>query len=471
MSDIFLFSGTSEGRELSEFLTANRIKHDVFVATEYGEIVMEKSDYALIHRGRLNLQEMKELMKSENVRLVIDATHPYAVDVTANLKQAVEGDMEYLRVMRRLVRTSDLKGEDLPTYKVVSSTEEAIAYLETREGKILLTTGVKTLPAYSATSLKERLVARILPSRESLEMAYEAGLEPKQILAMEGPFSCEMNEAILREYDVRILVTKNSGERGGFLEKLRACRSLGVEALIIESKESGEGLSLKQAEQKILSMFDKIYICGVGVCNEKSLTVAARDAIAGASVLIGARRMISFGQTLNPDAECIESYNPDEILSIVQKREGIVILVSGDTGFYSGATKTYELLTEAGFEVELLPAVSSISYFASQLGEAYSDAALLSNHGREEDVIAELLRKGRIYTLVSGPEDVNAIIEKIRIFDDRTLVSVGYNLGGLDEEVYSFLAGEPRVASFDRKGLYVLSAKRMEEKIEEADRG
>ena len=54
------------------------------------------------------------------------------------------------------------------------------------------------------------------------------GICGKQILALQGPFSVEMNEAILKQYHINCLVTKRSGKNGGYQEKIEAAKRLGI---------------------------------------------------------------------------------------------------------------------------------------------------------------------------------------------------------------------------------------------------
>ena len=485
MDKIFVFSGTSEGREISEFLSENKIKHRVFVATEYGEIVMDASSYASINKGRLDFKMMQSLFEEDKPEIIVDATHPFAVEVTQNIKMAAEsvGGIKYIRVQRDLPLTEQLLREDYPNIEIVTSTEAALDYLNGVAGNILLTTGVKTLSAYSACKFKERLVARILPSKESLGLAYDAGLLPRQIIAMEGPFLASVNEALIEQYKIEVLVTKNSGIKGGFLEKLEACKNKGIKALVIDPGKLSEGLSLEDAKREILFSTDnltsndlpfdktseavgeidasalidkKIKIVGIGVANDKSLTIAAKEAIVKADVLIGAHRMIGFGASLNKRAQLVEEYEPAKVLAAVNgiSKENFVVLVSGDTGFYSGAGAIYERLKASGHKVELLPAVSSISYFCALIGQPYSNASIVSNHGTKNDVVEELKSKNKVFSIVSGFEDINEIISSVTSVYGKARFYVGYNLGMEDERVDSFDSQTFR--EYLDPGLYVI---------------
>ena len=101
---------------------------------------------------------------------------------------------------------------------------------------MLLTTGAKELGAFHSQDVT-RLYARVLPTRESLAACAAIGLPPRNILAMWGPFSQELNEAILRQYGIRWLVTKDGGRAAGFEEKVSAAEQCGVGVILIRRPE------------------------------------------------------------------------------------------------------------------------------------------------------------------------------------------------------------------------------------------
>lgn len=133
---VIIFGGTSEGRMLSECLCRNKIAHTLCVATDYGEEVLEPSEYAHVLQGRLDTQQMADLIQSEQCLVVVDATHPYAVEVSKNIRKACEmTEMKYLRFLRAEEAVIDVKND-----VIVSSAAEAAAYLDGQEGAIFLTT-------------------------------------------------------------------------------------------------------------------------------------------------------------------------------------------------------------------------------------------------------------------------------------------------------------------------------------------
>ena len=162
MPKICVFAGTTEGRELVEFLAAQDVSVTACVATEYGETLLTPSENLTISAGRLTSEEMEELFRREQFALVVDATHPYASVVTENIAEAcAAAGVEYLRLLRT--------GAEMPEDAVfVQTIEEAVDFLNSTEGKILLTTGSKELHKYmTIRDFAERVYARVLPMEES----------------------------------------------------------------------------------------------------------------------------------------------------------------------------------------------------------------------------------------------------------------------------------------------------------------
>ena len=218
-----VFSGTTEGRELSAALAGRGAEVTVCVLTDYGSKAQGALPGVTTHVGALNAEEKQALL--EDAALCVDATHPYATHVSASVKSACEAaGVEYLRLKRSESETGDAL--------VVSSAAEAAEYLKTREGNILLTTGAKELAAFAALG-PERLFPRVLPSCAGIEACEALGIPHRNIVAMQGPFSREMNAATIRQYDIRWLVTKDGGAAGGYPEKAAAARETGAGLLVL----------------------------------------------------------------------------------------------------------------------------------------------------------------------------------------------------------------------------------------------
>ena len=240
---VLLFGGTSEGTELVRRLPRPGLELTVSVATDYGAQLLSGRNVTVL-RGRLDADQMAALMADYDA--VIDATHPYAVEVSENVRAAAERTGV---PCHRLLRTDEAQaGEWVEVPDAVS----AAKVLQTLPGNILLTTGSKDLAAYtSLPDYRERLWVRILPSEESLRRALGLGIPARHILALHGPFSEELNLALLHQYDLRVLVTKRSGAAGGFAEKVSAARRAGAALVVLSrpTKETGETL------EEIVSFF------------------------------------------------------------------------------------------------------------------------------------------------------------------------------------------------------------------------
>lgn len=250
MYKICVFAGTTEGREIVEFLSFQQVEVTACVATEYGEMLLPKAGNLHISAQRLTEAEMETLFCRERFDLVIDATHPYASAVTENIAAACNAAGT---AYHRLLRTDT----DVPENGIfVESAVQAAAYLDKVEGNILLTTGSKELQEFSSIhEFAQRVYARVLPMEESLRLCREAGLKPGHIIAMQGPFTVDMNVAMLKSVGASYLVTKASSNAGGFGEKIAAAEAAGVVPVIIGRPPQREGTDMAATMELLCRRF------------------------------------------------------------------------------------------------------------------------------------------------------------------------------------------------------------------------
>ena len=260
MYRVLIFGGTTEGRLLYTYCVEHTISALVCVATEYGErlLVREGENSSVgIHEGRLTLPEMQELMRREKPQLVLDATHPYAVLATENIKAAC--DVLHITYKRILRSDTDISEMELPygdsgIYSF-DSIEKAVCFLEKQDGNIFVTTGSKELIKYKKlTAFQDRVYVRILPQPELVASCIALGIEGRHLAAMQGPFSEEMNYAYLTEFGIRWMVTKQSGAAGGFPEKCKAAERAGVNLVMIRRKEKENGIPIEEAKRLLEEM-------------------------------------------------------------------------------------------------------------------------------------------------------------------------------------------------------------------------
>ncbi|MDR3230447.1 MAG: precorrin-3B C(17)-methyltransferase, partial [Synergistaceae bacterium] len=238
---ILLFGGTTEGREIA----MSGLPLVCSVATEYGADRVSTADQAEVLTGRLDTAAMERLIVERKFLGVIDATHPHAVEVTENVRLACErASVPRIRVLREAAKVDE---EGVTT---VASCVEAAKLLNAppRAGaNVLLTVGSRELEEFaSLTNSRERLYARVLPTSLAIGVCEKLGFDAGHILAMQGPFTREMNRAMLEMTRARVLVTKDGGVAGGLKEKLAAARERGVDVLLIRRPDE-TGVTVAEA--------------------------------------------------------------------------------------------------------------------------------------------------------------------------------------------------------------------------------
>ena len=490
MKKVLIYAGTTEGRELAQELARERIYCDISVATEYGRQIMDEkiSPYICILQGRMTAEQMRLKCENEQYLAVVDATHPFATEVSVNIRESLKGlDIPYFRLGRekipgeegerqageRQAGEQQAEEQNYMARKYFQNTAACVEALKKTEGKIFLTTGSKELSAFCREeTIRKRLVVRVLPGMESLQECVRNGLEGRQIIAMQGPFSKEMNLAMIRQYQASVLVTKESGKTGGEDTKLAAAGEAQIPSYIIlrpdektpvmdmdevleqlrrlesvtdpSRKKTQEGQNLfdlydtkteevvyqkvhecqenkekekKQEQQRNL----QITLAGIGMGAETLLTEEVRNRIAEADYVFGAKRMIeSVKKLCKQNVKKYNCYLSKDIIPLIENIQEnsakIVILFSGDTGFYSGCEKLYnELCKHKGMgKAEVLPGISSLSVLSARTGISWQDAKILSTHGVEPALWKSRLldaakHEKKTFFLTSGVADVEEI--------------------------------------------------------------
>ena len=450
MSKICIFGGTTEGRKLAEFLSGQPCDVTVCVATDYGQTLLPESEHVSVSARRLPVGEIVSLLTEKRFDLVIDATHPYAQSITKSIASACR---ETGTLRWRLLRSASGVSSE---HTYVETVSDAAAFLAGTEGNILLTTGSKELAGFSQLpGFSERVWARVLPLQSSLDACAQAGLPASHIFAMQGPFSEAMNAAMLRTIGAQYLVTKDGGAPGGFEEKESAAKSAGARLVVIGRPPEEEGLSLSKTISALCTRFGfapkpEVFIAGIGPGSEALQTQEVRAAIRRADCLIGARRMLD--AVAGPQQLTIDAIAPEAIASHIAQHpecEVFCVVMSGDTGFYSGTKKLLPLLKAC--RVQVLPGLSSMSYLCARLGVNYEDAVPVSLHGRDFDIAREVRRRRKVFTLVGGDGGMQALCERLTQAGlGHVRIAVGERLSYPDEAITRGTAQELRSHTFDK---------------------
>jgi precorrin-6Y C5,15-methyltransferase (decarboxylating) len=492
MSKICVFAGTTEGRRLAEYLAGCGADVTACVATEYGKALIEERPNLTVLEGRMNEEKIESMLRENAFDMVVDATHPYAAEVTKNVVAACEAaGIEYLRLQRdeSLGEGMNAGAEDIV---IVPDVEAAAELLDKTEGNILLTTGSKELAKFSnINGFCDRVFARVLPMQESISLCEKAGLSPSHIIAMQGPFSVEMNVAQIDAVSAKWLVSKDGGSAGGFSEKVSAAINSGVKLLVIGRPEKAEGKSYDEVVDILSKKFGisdkkdgenincdgkagnaggkddttsgnrKISIVGMGPGSLDYMLSAAIDEISATDCLIGAERIVTAAKSLPLEGKvpegrmrCFYEISAEKILAVINDNpqfSRFCILMSGDTGFYSGTKKLLQLMGIGGecackykdYSVNVIPGISSFSYMCSRLGISYEDVVLASLHGRECNLADAVRQNEKVFVLSAGSDGIVKIGKRLEAagLGDVT-VYVGERLSYDDEKIVSGSAAE-----------------------------
>ena len=243
-----IFGGTTEGRMLSYSLAQLGAEVTVCVATAYGREEQGERPGIQVLAGRLDEEGMARTVSGADV--CVDATHPYAAEASRNIRAACG------RTGTKLLRLLREKSGTPEGARVFADADGAAAWLADTGGNILLTTGAKELRSFAPLG-GERLYPRVLPAQESIAACEAAGIPRSNILALQGPFTQELNEALIRQYHIRFLVTKDGGRAGGFTEKAAAAAATGTELILLRRPEEN-GLDY----ETVLARCREMMTCG-----------------------------------------------------------------------------------------------------------------------------------------------------------------------------------------------------------------
>lgn len=481
MSNVFIFGGTTEGRKLAIACELLGIPAYVSVASEYGSDVLGELKVVKVLEGRMNIDEMSAGFKALDISVVYDATHPFATVVKENIKSACEqNEIEYIRVLRNI---TDIDSED---YKLVKSVDEAVDYLTTCEGNVFVATGSKEIAKYKKLDLS-RVYARVLSAVESINACKDIGLEGSHIIAMQGPFSEKLNIALMEEYNCKYMVSKQTGNNGGFDEKIEACKQAGVYPIIVALPQNDKGISEEEAIEHIAKRHNienykdiltmcsdndqdkgrddkagrpyKLSIVGIGPGSMEYVNAKARKLISDADIIVaGSDRMLELSDEIRKEEKnCKEytsfkSYKTIDIINFIKEKfensqdSSAVVLMSGDTGFYSGTQSLYKHIEAMAknsenilhkVDMQIVPSISSISYLASRYNISWHDMKIVSLHGRTGHLAHELKTNKKVFVISSGGMETSDIISELidKGFEDCDIY-IGENMS-YPEEVLS----------------------------------
>ncbi|WP_458456378.1 precorrin-6A reductase [Methanobrevibacter sp.] len=238
---IFLLGGTKDSINIIEFIKEN---YDAYIltttTTEYGaRLAREGGSDDTIARP-LPKEEIIEIILNGNYDILIDATHPFASHITqTSISVANELKIPYIRFERP---TTNLENIDTSHIRYVDSFLDAGKLISEKfnQGNVLHFAGANTMADVLENVDSERFYPRILKVESSIEKCNSLGINPEHIIAMKGAASTEENIELIEKYDASVMITKESGEIGGVIEKIEAANEKDIAVIMIQRPKIDE---------------------------------------------------------------------------------------------------------------------------------------------------------------------------------------------------------------------------------------
>ena len=201
------------------------------------------------------------------------------------------------------------------------------------------------------------------------------------------------------------------------------------------------GLSMEEMKRELLREFSlknlrRVTLLGIGMGNPRTMTVEGKEACQRADLIIGAKRMVQ--AAAHPGQAVFEEYRVEEICRYLQEHpeyDQVVVALSGDVGFYSGAKKLADRLQEFG-QVEILSGISSVVYFMAKLGLSWDDAKIVSAHGQDCNLVSLIKSHPKVFAILGRESSVRELARKLTDYGmGEVLLSVGERLSYEDEKI------------------------------------
>lgn len=220
---IWLIGGTQESSKIASAIA--HIPCTISVTTESARSLYPSTPNLNVCVGRFTLTQIEEFLLREQIVAILDASHPFAVEISQNAIAASQKlKIPYLRYERPVLEQGE--GERLDFQTLLSGN-----YLH--QQRVLLTLGYRPLHLFQPWQSRATLFARILPSAIALEAAIASGFTPDRLICLRPPVSADLESALIKQWDISLLVTKASGTPGGEHIKRTVASVLGIPLIVI----------------------------------------------------------------------------------------------------------------------------------------------------------------------------------------------------------------------------------------------
>ncbi|MFB2935249.1 cobalt-precorrin-6A reductase [Aerosakkonemataceae cyanobacterium BLCC-F154] len=233
---IWLIGGTGESAKLAKALLSVQLPLLISVTTENARSLYPISPLLQVWVGRFNLSQINQFLAEQNIIAVLDASHPYAAEISQNAIAACsQKNIPYLRFERPRCGLGGRGAEGQRGKLIYLDSFERLVTGEYLVGeRVLFTVGYKVLPLFRDWHERSTLFARVLPATTSIAAALTAGFTQDKLFAMRPPIPLNLERELWRHWQISMVVTKASGTPGGEDIKRQLAAELGVSLVIIE---------------------------------------------------------------------------------------------------------------------------------------------------------------------------------------------------------------------------------------------
>ena|GEM_PF-99437 len=233
MSKVLVIAGTTDAKAVIKRLLEMNVDTAVTVTTRMGCGMLEEFEQLDIYQGKMNKETITHLLETIKPKCLIDASNPFSREITRNAMNVCKmAQIPYVRFEREKLEYDDPGIIKVKTYR------EACEELMNVEGNILLTLGSNKIETFTKIpDFQQRVFLRVLPDWKVLCKCEKLGFNPKNIIAIKGPYNEALNMELFKYCHAGILVTKESGNMGGVVDKISAAKKLGIKIILIDRLE------------------------------------------------------------------------------------------------------------------------------------------------------------------------------------------------------------------------------------------
>jgi len=219
--NLLILGGTTEAAALAQIISKTSINARLSYAGRVNRL--RPSPIKKRVGGFGGVSGLVEYLKLEKITHVIDATHPFASQMSKNAIEACALTKTPLAALTRPPWQKEIGDKWIN----VPNTEAAVQYLEMPKKRVLLAIGRQNLSLFYAQPQHSYVLRLVDPPERLLRF-------PDHFINISrGPFTIKDDTALFKKYKIELVVAKNSGGSGAY-SKIKVARTLGVSVVMID---------------------------------------------------------------------------------------------------------------------------------------------------------------------------------------------------------------------------------------------